>query len=597
VILQQLNKHFHISSFSGKKITPVLKPLVVLAFLSFTLFGCKTQESVTEDDSKGRNEQAFRTHFHDAIAEKMIGHYDRAIELFEHCLTLNQTSHATYFALSELYEITGNQAKAIQSAESAYRLDATNKWYALRLGDLFFSIGDYQNSAKYFDAGIDETEKNIELKFKYAESLIYSNQYQKAILVMDQIEVETGKLPELSLTKHDMYLALGEEEKAEQELTTLIADNPSNVENRIVVADYFLKTNQLDKAKLFAEETIKLNPENGTAYIIIADVELRKGNLDAAFENLKKGFVKDDVTIERKLELIWGLAPYAFEGATDEAKKIEAGVESLFILIYDVELKNEKLHRYYGTFLKNQGNNSEALAHFKMAFTLKSSDFSTMEQLLNIEYEMHAYSDMYFDGEKAIELYPSQPMFYLLTGIGAYESGKFDEAEEYLFLGKDLVVQDNELLAEFYYHLGKVLCLQKKYTEGYVHFEKSKDLFPAGAKVYGSKAKFLLEEKKTSEAEIEIKIGLSIDANNAVVLYGQGLIYFSKKEYSSAIKSLEKGLMNDVNNGWILEAYGDALYLNGEKDKAVVNWIEAEKKGNKSTLLKRKIADKMYYEN
>jgi len=577
--------------------TQVLKSLLVFAVFSFTLIACKTQAGATEGDSKERNEQAFRNHFHDAIAEKMIGHYDRAIELFEHCLTLNQSSHATYFALSELYEITGNQAKAIQSAENAYRLDATNKWYALRLGDLFFSIGDYQNSAKYFDAGIDETEKNIDLKFKYAESLIYSNQYQKAIVVMDEIEVETGKIPELSLTKHDMYLSLGEDEKAEHELNSLIADNPSNVENRIVVADYFLKTNQLDKAKLIAEETIKLNPESGTAYIIIADVALRKGDLDAAFENLKKGFVKEDVTIERKLELVWGLAPYAFEGATDEAKKIESGVESLFLLIYDVELKNEKLHRYYGTFLKNQGKKPEALAQFKLAFALKNSDFSTMEQLLNIEYEMNAYSNLYLDGQKAIELYPSQPMFYLLTGIGAYESGKFDAAEEYLFLGKDLVVQDNELAAEFYYHLGKVLCLQKKYTEGYVHFEKSKDLFPAGAKVYGSKAKFLLEEKKTSDAEIEIKIGLTIDANNAVVLYAQGLIYLSKKEYSFAVKSLEKAMMNDVNNGLIIETYGDALYLSGEKDKAVVTWIDAEKKGNESLLLKRKIADKMYYEN
>lgn len=565
--------------------------------LSCLIISCKTQEGATEGDTKERNEQAFKNHFHDAIAEKMIGHYDRAIELFEHCLTLNQSSHATYFALSELYEITGNQNKAIESAQSAYRLDATNKWYALRLGDLFFSIGDYQNSAKYFDAGIDENEKNIDLKFKYAESLIYSNQYLKAIVVMDEIEVETGKLPELSLTKHDMYLALGENEKAEQELNSLIADNPSNVENRIVVADYFLKTNQLDKAKLIAEETIKLNPDNGTAYIIIADVELRKGNLEAAFENLRKGFVKDDVTIERKLELVWGLAPYAFEGENDEAKKIETGVESLFILIYDVELKNEKLHRYYGTFLKNQGKKPEALAQFKMSFALKSSDFSTMEQLLNIEYDMRAFNDMFIDGQKAIDLYPSQPMFYLLTGIGAYESGNFDAAEEYLFLGKDLVVQDPELAAEFYYHLGKISCLQKKYAEGYVHFEKSKDLLPTGAKVYGSKAKFLLEENKISEAEIEIKIGLGIDANNAVVLHAQGLIYLSKKEYASAVKSLEKAVMNDVNNALIIEKYGDALFLNGDKEKAIVTWIEAEKKGNNSTLLKRKIADKMYYEN
>ena len=590
-----MNNPIYISSGNGKKIVFRLSSFVLIFI--FLITSCKTQEGVTDEDTKHREEQAFRSYFHDAIAEKMIGHYDRAIELFEHCLTMNQNNSAVHFALSDLYEITGNKEKSIESAKSAYQLDETNKWYALRLGDLYFSIGDYANSSKYYDLGIDENEKNIELKFKYAESLIYSDQYAKALVVMDEIEVETGKIPELSLTKHDMYMALGEPEKAQEELNSLIADNPSNLENRIIVADYFLKTNQFDKAKIIVEETLRLNPESGTAYIILADIELRNGNLDAAFEHLKKAFVKEDVTVERKLELIWGLAPYAFDGGTTDAKKIETGVESLFILIYDVELKNEQLHRYYGTFLKNQGKKPEALAQFKLAFSLKASDYSTMEQLLNMEYEINAYSDMFIDGQKAIDLYPSQPMFYLLTGIGAYESGKYDAAEEYLFLGKDLVVQDDELAAEFYYHLGKVSCLQKKYTVGYAHFEKSKDLFPAGAKVYGAKAKFLFEEGRTSDAEIEIKIGLGIDANNAVVLHIQGIIYISKKEYPAAVKSLQKAVMNDVNNGIIIETYGDALFLNGDVENAIVTWIEAEKKGNNSILLKRKIADKKYYEN
>src|SRR5690606_11497409 len=163
------------------------------------------------------------------------------------CLSINANSSAVHFALSDIYEIQGNKNLALETAQRAFQIDKTNKWYALRLADLYFKMGDYQNSSIYYDLGINEQEKNIDLKFSYAEALIYSNQYQKAIVVMDEIEIDTGKIPELSLTKHDMYMALGDEEKAQNELNTLISENPGNLEYRIIIADYFLQTNQPEK--------------------------------------------------------------------------------------------------------------------------------------------------------------------------------------------------------------------------------------------------------------------------------------------------------------------------------------------------------------
>jgi tetratricopeptide (TPR) repeat protein len=563
----------------------------VLIFMS-----CKTQEQAADLPPKNPATDLFRDYFHQAIGEKMIGHYDRAIELFGECLKLEPNSSAVHFALSDLYELQGNKMKAIEFAKRAFDLDKMNKWYALRLADLYFGIGDYANSATYYDLGIDDEEQNLDLKFKYAEALIYSNQYQKAIDMMNVIEVETGKIPQLSLTKHDMYMALGQEEKAQAELNSLINEDPSNVENRVFVAEYFLSTNQAEKAKQVALDAIKIDPESGSAYVVLADVEIRSGNITAAFEHLKTAFTKDDVMLERKLELLSGLMSYAFS-ADPEAATIQQGIGDLFSIIYDPALKNPRLHSIYGTFLQQQGKKTEALAQFRMVCELNKDDYQAWDNLLNIEYDLNAYQDMFNDGQKAIELFPSQPMLYLLTGIGAYESGHFDEAEEYLFLGKDLVIQNNELLAEFYYHLGKVSGIQTNYAEAYTNLDQAKKILPQFGKAYGAKARFLFEEGKTPEAQQEVKAGLAIEPNNASLLHIQGLIYLQQKDYPAALKTLERAAINGYTNGDILESYGDALYLNGDKEKAMQIWIEAEKNGNNSAVLKRKIADKMYYEN
>ena len=90
-------------------------------------------------------------------------------------------------------------------------------------------------------------EKNLDVKFRYAETLIFSHNYKKAIEVMNDIEVETGLSPRLSLTKHDLYLQLKDPEAAQMEIEKFIQDDPANMENRMVIADYFLNTSQPEK--------------------------------------------------------------------------------------------------------------------------------------------------------------------------------------------------------------------------------------------------------------------------------------------------------------------------------------------------------------
>ncbi len=577
----------------------LLKGLLNLGYICFfvlLLSSCKTGKD-TNEKHPGEEAQKFKITFHEAIREKMMGNYDIAIGLFEKCLVLDNTSSASNYALSDLYQLQGDKSKAIFYGEKAYELDKENKWYKLNLAHLYFDMGHYHKSAEFFELGIDENEKNLELKFKYAEALIFSNQHKKAISVIDDIELETGKSPELSLTKHDLYLELGEEEKAQKELDDLMNANPGNNDNKLIVAEYFMQTNQLDKASSIANEIIESDTTVGGAYIILADINLRNGEVESAFDYLEAGFIQEGVEIERKLELIWSLVPYVFVETNSDAEMMETRIAGLFELIYDESLKSDLLHTYYGVFLKDQGKYEESKKQFKLAIAINPSMYNYWMNLLNIEYELDDFEGMMKDGESAIELFPAQPMFYLLTGIGAYEAGSYDTADEWLFLGKDLVVKDPELEAEFLYHMGKVLCLQKDYQGGYKKFEEAKQLFPKGLKMYNAKALFLIEENKLDEAEIEINKGLDIMPISPNLLDTYGVILTEKKQYEDAIDQFKKALLNDPYNGLIMEHYGDALFLKGDKEEAFKMWEDARDNGNDNALLNKKIADQTYYEN
>ncbi len=536
----------------------------------------------------------FKELFHSATSEKLIGHYEKAIELYEQCLIIEPANPAVHFALSDLYETKKNNDKALFHAEKAYTYNKTNKWYILRLADLYFKQEKYAETADLY-ALIIEDEKNIDFKFNYVEALIRSNRFATAIEILNEIEVETGKIPEVCFTKHDLYLELGKPVEAQQELDNLLNENPNELEYKITVAEFYMQQNLLDKSRNLLESVIAQDPNFGLSYLMMADLELRKDNLTGAFANLEIGFAKEDVEFERKLDILRSLIPYANVTKRDYAT-MRIGIQRLFDLIYDPVLKNSKLHEYYGNFLYTCDKFDKAAKEYQLACDLNPGSFDTWIQLLSLQSKQKDFKGMYLNGKKASEIFPAQPLVYLYAGIGAKEAKLYEEAEEWLFLGKELVIRDAELSSEFLYHLGDMNYRLGNETEGDFYFQEALKTYPGNDHVHGDIAKKLIKAKQIDAAESELIKALELAPKSVILLEIYGDLLFDKKEYHKAANQFLRALLDNYADFVILEKYADALFLSGDEAKAVEVWGEAIRNGNKSLILQRKFADKKYYE-
>lgn len=74
-----------------------------------------------------------------------------------------------------------------------------------------------------------------------------------------------------------------------------------------------------------------------------------------------------------------------------------------------------------------------------------------------------------------------------------------------------------------------------------------------------------------------------------------GWILYVMKDYEGAKVYLEKAMIK-AQNGAITEHYGDLMYQLGKKDKALEYWKTAQKQGDTSDLINKKITDKTLYE-
>ena len=575
-----------------------MKYISKIAILIFVLLAlsCKTKKGTLSVHGE-TEEISFRKKFHAANNEKLIGHFEKSITLFNECIVLKPEASASYFGLSKVYSQLKNTTKSIENAQKAYDLNTKNKWYVVHLAELYHAVGNYHKSAKYYNLLFtDFEEKNIDYRYQLAEALIYSEQSQKAIHQLNSIELETGKTTEVSLTKHDLYNDLGKPKEAQLEIVALLNEYPNNVGIRSQILDYYLQTNQINTAETIAKQIIEVDSTYGNAYLGLADIEIRKNNIDKSFDYLEKGFKTGNVNPDRKLALLNGLVQFAFDRKDKNSEAINTRLKSLFMITEKEEVNNPDFLSLYGNYFVLNNESIKAREKFIKACELNPSDYRAWEGLLNVDYDNSLFDSLYIDGTKALEYYPSQPMVYLLTGIGAYEINRFDEAEELLMMGKEYVIKDDELKSEFEYQMGKSYWKSGDKIKGELCIAKAIQTVPNNAKAYNGYAKLLQKDAKLESALLQSNTAIKIAPKNHLYLNTNGELLILLKQYTAAVKVLGKAVVIDYTSFEILENYGDALFLSGNTVDALENWTESKKLGNNSTRINKKINNKAYYE-
>lgn len=573
--------------------------LFKISLLTLVLFSlsCKTKKGTLSVHGE-TEEIIFRKKFHDANNEKLIGHFEKSIVLFNECIALKPEASASYFGLSKVYLQLKNTTKSIENAQKSYDLNTNNKWYVLHLAELYHSVGNYHKSAKYYDLLFTQfEEKNIDYRYQLAEALIYSEQSEKAIDQLNSIELETGKTPEISLTKHDLYNDLGKSKEARMEIVDLLNEYPENVQIRSQILDYYLQTNQISTAETIALQILEVDSTNGNAYLGLADIEIRRNNINKSFDYLETGFKTGQVNSERKLSLLNGLVQFAFDRKDKNSETINTRLKTLFVVAQKEENDNPDFLSLYGNYLILNNESLKARDKFITVCKLNPSDYRAWEGLLNVDYDNSLFDSLFHDGTKALEYYPSQPMVYLLTGIGAYESNRFNDAEELLVMGKDYVIKDDELKSEFEYQLGKAYWKSGDHIKGELFINKAILIVPNNSKAYNGYAELLVEDNKLESALLQSNKAIELSPKSPVYLNTNGAILLSLKKYADALKVLERAVVVDYTNFEILENYGDALFLSGNTTDALEIWRESQKAGNNSKVLIKKIENQAYYEN
>jgi tetratricopeptide (TPR) repeat protein len=117
------------------------------------------------------------------------------------------------------------------------------------------------------------------------------------------------------------------------------------------------------------------------------------------------------------------------------------------------ENKDAQTHSDLGQYYLKAGNKVKALSNFKEALKQDPNDFKLIKDVLLLQLDIKDYKAVIKDSERALELYPAQPILYLVNGVANNNLNQYKKAIDNLEMGLDFLVDNPNMEADFYSQL------------------------------------------------------------------------------------------------------------------------------------------------
>ncbi|MBL7951341.1 MAG: tetratricopeptide repeat protein [Flavobacteriales bacterium] len=530
--------------------------------------------------------------FMEATQARLGGQIPKAVQLYRETLKLDPTNGAALFELAKLYHQGQDFPAALDHAKRAVVADKENIWYRFLLADLYAQNRQTNEAAAVYREVLAKWPDRYEVYFDLANMLAASGKVDDAIKVYNEQEQRFGLSEELIMQEFGMLSQSARMGEAQALVERAIKAYPNEPQYMGLLAEVYDQQGDHEKALEQYRKTLELDPDNSMLRIALAEHYYSVGKMEEAYNELGVAFLDPDLDIDAKMQVLIGF----FEMTEREGEKPNERPDLIrrsYTLIEALEKahpESGKPHTIHGDFLLRDGKLPEARDQFREALRTEKERFPIHMQLLQLDLQLGDHEALHKDAEEAISIFPTVPEPYLYNGIALSQLGKHDEAIETLITGRDVVVDNPQLQAQFWSSLGDAYNEAERFADSDKAYDKALAMEPDNAGTLNNYAYYLsVRNEQLEKAERMSKRSLEITPNSATYMDTYAWILFRMAKYADAKVWIEKAIASGEADGVVIEHYGDILFELGDKNGATEQWRKAKTLGGGTDALDRKI--------
>ena len=420
----------------------------------------------TPDDDLGDNSDKFQELFYEALKQKGIENYDRAAEAFQKCIEIDNSVPVLYFELGKSYSKLKNFGAAEDALKKAVDKDPDNEWFLDELYGFYASHNE-------FDKAIKTIKQLVRFHPDYKEDLaslyVKTKKYDDALEILDALDAQFGISVRRDIMRNRIYAATGRKKDQIKNLESRVEDNPEKESNYLALIYRYSENNEKEKAFETAKELLNVNPNSQLVHLALYKFYLDDNDAEMAIESMKIVIKSTAIKPEAKLKVLTDFVKFVKENPEYETDLIEATA-----MVSDTN--NSKTVIELGQYYLAKNDKVKALENFEIALKLEPNNFEVLRNIMLLYIDLKKFDLAKNKSSKALEIYPSQPLLYLINGVALNELNQPKEALESLETGLDYIIEDTKMEADFYNQLSKAYTLLNNTTKAKAFSDKAKQL-------------------------------------------------------------------------------------------------------------------------
>tara|TARA_R110000851_G_scaffold148152_2_gene288409 strand:+ start:64479 stop:65843 length:1365 start_codon:yes stop_codon:yes gene_type:complete len=425
-----------------------LKLIYILLLFFGILLPKQLGAQETEAPASGEPENvtdAFQESFFEALKQKGIENYELALAALnkaEKAAKSEENKAVVYFEMGKNHTYLKQYAEAEENFNKVLksqgdRLDVLEQFY-----ELYYQQREYKKS-------IPLVQKLIPFDEDYKEDLanlyILTKQYDKALEQLDELDQVWGESDIRNALRAQIYRATGNTEGAIENLEQKIDNNPKNEKEYLNLI--FLYSEQGNKEKAFeaAKNLLKNNPKSELVHLALYKFYLNEGNATEAIKSMKIVFNSEEVDKETQYKVLGDFIQFVNENPEYETELGE--------IVNQFSIENGRVYEKLGDYYAAKNRKEDALNAYEKGIVQDPDNYNLLKNTLLFQIDFKKYEAAAKLSSEGLEIFPAQPLLYLLNGVANNGLQKSEAAIESLEIGLDFILEDPKMERDFYEQL------------------------------------------------------------------------------------------------------------------------------------------------
>ena len=400
-------------------------------------------QEISQDDL-GNVTDEFQEYFFEALKQKGIENYEKALKALRECEELEPENAVVYFEKARNYTALENYEQAILNLKKSHELapereDVLNELYK-----------NYTRAERYPEA-ILSLKKLIEIYQDYKQQLanlyLLNQQYDKALQTIEELDKERGSSSYRNKLRRQIYARTGNIEAQITNLEKAINQNPENEKNYLNLIYIYSDQGNNKDAYNTALKLQKTIPGSNLVHLALYKFYLDREEPEEAVNSMKIVFESEEIDAKSKYKVLNDFLRFVNNNPEyeDELMAVSKTLR---------ERENvPKLYEQLGVYYMKKGENEDALNFLKEGLADNPNDFELIRNILFLQLELEKYEETRDLSEEMLEVFPTQPVLYLFNGIALNKLEEFNEAIEILTFGLDYLIGNSKMKIDFYSQL------------------------------------------------------------------------------------------------------------------------------------------------